>query len=67
MNLFSKPEMQTQIDKAFSVAAAIPAAHLMALQTQFYQLLETGASFHEGKKVLRRPIVDLRKNPEESA
>ena len=60
-------EQRAARDRVFSVAEAIPAAHLMALRTLFDQLLEMGASFHEGKKALRRLIVGLRKTPEESA
>ena len=52
---------------AFNVAATIPAHCLQALRIQIDQLLETGASFHEAKKVLRPLCADLQKTLEESA
>lgn len=46
--------------RAFSVAAMIPAHRQQALQNRIGQLLHTGASFHEAKKVLL-PLCAVRR------
>lgn len=53
--------------RAFSVAAMIPTRCQQVLQNRIGQLLETGVSFREGKKVLLPLCADLLKNPVELA